>query len=69
MRNADQDKDICTHPPPYKMLLSRDHSGKTHPLVMISGAAYAALPQNVKAFPPGASSNPVLANEKSTKIA
>lgn len=47
----------------------RGQSETTHPLERISGAAYAALPQNVKVFPPGAMSNPVLANEKSTKIA
>lgn len=42
---------------------------ETHRLEMISGAAYEALPQNVKVFPPGASSKRVLANEKSTRIA
>ena len=41
----------------------------THTFAITSGAAYAALPQNVKAFPFGARSSSVLAKEKSTKIA
>lgn len=47
----------------------RPHSRPSYPLAIISGAAYAALPQKVNALPSGIRSSPVLANEKSTRIA